>query len=79
MTTQQAIELLRQQYVQDKFHFDFRVSMLIAGDSKKKLRQDIIKELTGEVRPLTKCGMYAAADILKASFEQFKLFSHEEG
>lgn len=71
---QQVIETLRSEYSSNRFQFDFNVSMYIAGDSNKTLRQEIIKLVTGEKRPLTKCGMHAVSDLLKAKFEQHTLF-----
>lgn len=29
----------------------------------------------GEKRPVSKCGMYAVADVLKYSFQQYNLFN----
>jgi hypothetical protein len=74
MNAKDAIQHLRQFYTVDRFNFDLNVSMVIAGDSKKKLRQAIVKELTGEDKPLRECSMYAVSDLLKASYEQLQLF-----
>lgn len=74
MQTETVINHLKEVYTGDKFNFDFQVSMLIAGDSNKSLRQDIVLKITGEKKPLSKCGMYAVADILRANFDQLALF-----
>jgi hypothetical protein len=74
MNTAAAIEKLRQFYSADRFHFEFNCSMLIAGPANKKLRQAIVKELTGEDLPASKTGLHFVSDILKAKFEQLTLF-----
>jgi hypothetical protein len=74
MHTQQAIQLLQKSYNDEPRSFDFYASMIIAGDQNKRLRQDIVKVLTGEVKPVSKCGIYAVIDHLKANFQQSKLF-----
>jgi hypothetical protein len=70
------IETLRRQYTADRFTFDLSIAMYISGDSNKRLRQEIMQILTGEQKPraLSKCGMYAVSDMLKAHYEQMKLF-----
>lgn len=75
-TAKDLIEQLRPYYDANRFRFELYISMYIAGDSKRRLRQELIQELTGELkpRPISKCGMYAVADLLKAHYEQLKLF-----
>jgi hypothetical protein len=74
MNTTQAIEQLRTVHTTNRFQFEFNCSMVLAGDSNRKLRQSIVKEITGEVWPVTKCGFHKVADLLKAHFEQLQLF-----
>lgn len=75
-TAKQLIEQLRPQYNADRYKFDMQISMYLSGDSKKRLRQEIVQELKGELkpRPVKDCGLYAVADLLKAYYEQLKLF-----
>ncbi len=73
LSPQQTIDKLRDVYVSDNFQFDFNVSMYIAGDGNKYLRQSIIKILTGQELPASKCGMYACSDALKQNFEQLTI------
>lgn len=68
------IELLRNEYNADRFHFEMNVSMFLAGPNNKGLRVQIMEILTHTKMPATKCGMYAVADKLKADFEQISLF-----
>lgn len=65
---------LKSTYTGNRTLFDFTVSQYIAGDHNKELRRELVKLATGERRPLTKCGMYATADALKQSFDQYQLF-----
>lgn len=74
LTAEKVIEELRTVYNGNRFQFDFAVSQWIAGDHNKELRRQIVKILTAETRPLTKCGMYAVSDVLKNNFDQIKLF-----
>ena len=71
--SQKLIDQLREVYTGNRFHFDFEVAMRISGDRNKELRREIVQELTGETRPLSKCGMYAVSDLLKNNFDQLKL------
>jgi len=71
--SQKMIEQLRTVYTGDRFYFDFHVSQSISGDHNKELRREMIFELTGEKKPLSKCGMYAVSDALKNNFDQLKL------
>ncbi len=72
--SQKLIAALRAVYTGDKFHFDFHVSQWISGDRNKQLRREIMLDITGENKPLSKCGLYAVADALKNSFDQLTLF-----
>jgi hypothetical protein len=74
MTTRQTIDLLKSLYVADDFQFEFQCSMYLAGDHHKELRQDIIKEITGELVPKNKAGLHKVSKVLKESFEQLTLF-----
>lgn len=69
-----TINKLKEVYTGDNTSFDFFVSQWVSGDSNKPLRQEIIKQITGEKKPVSKCGMYAVADVLKYSFQQYNLF-----
>lgn len=73
-TPTEVIDLLREVYASDRFEFDSNVCTYLSGDSLKQLRQGIILKITGEKRPLTKCGMFAVSDVLKAYYEQYSLF-----
>lgn len=75
--TDRAIEIreqLRKVYDGNKFQFDFYVSQYIAGNHNRQLRQELILNITGERRPVIKCGIHAVADVLKHSFDQLQLF-----
>lgn len=65
---------MKNHYESDKFHFDFKMSMFLSGDRNKKKRKAIVKYITGEDKPISKCGLYQVTDLLKAYFEQYKLF-----
>jgi hypothetical protein len=54
--------------------FDFYVMQHVSGDNNKELRREIIMQITGERKPLTKCSTFATADVLKNSFQQYSLF-----
>ena len=69
-----TINQLKEIFNADHSAFDFKVSMFISGNSNKELRREIAKQLTGEVKPLTQCGMYAISDLMTASFRQYQLF-----
>ena len=71
---QAVIDQIRQVYASDRFYFDCHIAQRLSGDHNKELRRDIVREITGETRPLSKCGMYAVSDVLKAHFEQLSLF-----
>jgi hypothetical protein len=58
----------------NSFQFSFDCSMYLAGDQNKELRRQIIFQLTGEQRPLTRCGLFSTEDALKNSFQQYSLF-----
>lgn len=69
-----TIAQLKEIYLTNRPSFDFYVSQYVSGDSNKELRREIIRQMTGEEKPLTKCGMYAVSDILQTSFSQYQLF-----
>jgi hypothetical protein len=71
---EKIIEELKKLYVADQFKFDFNVSMFLAGNHKKKLRQDVMAFLTGVKPPANKCGIHAVSERIKASIEQYTLF-----
>ena len=71
---QQTIDKLKAVFVNDRFQFDFAVSQYIAGDGKKKLRQEIAQLVTGQQIAFSKCSMYAVSDMLMAKFQQTTLF-----
>lgn len=73
MTTEATIDLLKKGYIADSFHFAFNCSMLLAGDSNKKLRRAIALHL-GHDLPQSKCGLTNVSAMIKASIEQGKLF-----
>lgn len=75
-TAKEFIEQLRDQYNSDRYRFDMNIAMYLSGDTKKRLRQEIVQELKGELKPppVSKCGLYVVADLLKAYYEQLKLF-----
>jgi len=70
-----VINRLKQSFVNDSTLFDFHCSQYISGAVNRELRREIARQLTGEVKPLTQCGMYAVADVMKASFQQYSLFT----
>ena len=70
-----TINSLKEVYMKDIRCFDFYVSQYISGDGNKGLRQEIVKQLTGEDKPKSKCGMYAVSDTLRNSFTQYSLFN----
>lgn len=69
-----VINQLKEVFLVNQKGFDFQVSVYISGNSNKLLRQEIAKQLTGEVKPFSQCGMYAISDLLTASFMQYQLF-----
>ena len=70
----EAIAKLKNEYAADNFQFEMNCSMLLDGNDKRKLRQEIIRQITGETKPVSKCGLIAASQVLKANFEQLTLF-----
>jgi len=68
------IDQLRPKYNSNRYQFDIIVIPLIQGKLKKKLRQAIIYQITGEERPLEKCGNFAVTNALFNSFIQLQLF-----
>lgn len=73
-TINNTIETLRNYHTEGPQTFDFSVSMVLAGNHNKELRRQIIYYITGKLQPISKCGMYAAADALKNYFNQPTLF-----
>jgi len=69
-----TVNRLKENWLQDPAMMDFHCAQVISGNHNKTLRQEIVKQLTGEVRPISQCGMYAVSDIMKASFMQYSLF-----
>ena len=67
------INRMKEYYCSDRFQFDFYIAQFLSGNGNKQLRRGIVKQLTGEDRPASKCGMYAVSDILKSSFEQYQM------
>lgn len=74
MKAKEVIAKLKEDYVADNFHFAFVCSQYLAGNDKKRLRVEIMEELTGEKLPATKCGLHTVSDAVKASIEQLTLF-----
>lgn len=68
------IEELRKCFVNDHFRFLFNVSMYLAGDNNKYLRQEIVMKITGEKRPVSKCGIVAVELELSKIFTQYSIF-----
>lgn len=74
MDTNTIIQAIRAEFNAQPANLDFICAMLISGNHNKETRREIIKLTTGEYRPLSKCGMYAAANALKNYFNQPTLF-----
>jgi hypothetical protein len=75
---QQATNLinrLKEEYLKDPSQFDFWAAQLISGNSNKSVRQTIVQQVTGEVRPISQCGLWGTVDVLKYSFQQYSLFN----
>lgn len=68
------IEELRKEFQMDMLQFQMNVSMFLAGNHNRKRRQELIRRLTGETRPVTKCGLTAVTFELNKEFTQGKLF-----
>jgi len=68
------IEDLRKEFQMDLLQFQMNVSMFLAGNHNKRRRQELIQRLTGEKRPVTKCGLTAVTFELNKEFTQTKLF-----
>lgn len=71
---EELIEDLRKEFQMDLLQFQMNVSMFLAGNHNRKKRQELIKRLTGEQRPVTKCGLTAVTFELNKEFTQTKLF-----
>lgn len=72
---QNMIDKLREFHTTDRLQFDGWCATYLSGDHNKELRQDICTTLTGTPQPKSKSGLFRTADLLKAHFEQFNLFS----
>lgn len=68
------IDTLKQEYEADAFAFMFKLSGRIGGKHQKRLRQQILTELTGEELPASKCTLELVSNHIKASKEQLTLF-----
>jgi hypothetical protein len=74
LTPNQVITELRQAFINDRFQFDMLCTTYLSGDHNKQLRKDVVKIVTAEDRPSTKCGLFAVSDILRGHFNQQTLF-----
>lgn len=74
MPIEELIEEIRKEFTDNLLLFQGRVSMFLAGDHNKRRRKEVIKRLTGEDRPITKCGLTAVTFELNKEFTQTKLF-----
>lgn len=75
--TDRSIEIinkLKAVYDGNRFQFDFFVAQYLSGDNNKAMRQEVVLQVTGNKLPASKCGMYATADLLRNSFNQYQLF-----
>lgn len=54
--------------------FDFLVNQYVNGDHNKQLRQEIIKVVTGQSKPLTQCTIFAVSNCLRNNFDQLSIF-----
>lgn len=70
----EIIQRLRNAYTGNPFQFDAAVGQFVTGEHNKKLRQEIIYQVTGDKKPVTKCAVYAVSTYLKNSFDQLSLF-----
>lgn len=70
----QIKKLLQSEYDGNRTRFDFTISQYISGDHNKELRRELMRLATGEIKPISKCGMHATGDALKNSFDQYVLF-----
>lgn len=74
ISEEKIISDLKKSFDNDRFRFDLQCSMYLAGDHHKRLRQQIIKTVTGQTRPITKCGLHSVSDVLISKFQQPELF-----
>jgi len=74
MSPETIINELQKAFVNDHFKFAFTVSMYLAGDHNRRVRQAIIQIVTGEKKPANKCGIHAVEIALNAKFTQHELF-----
>ncbi len=70
----ELIERLRKSYSANRFQFECSVTQTVQGKKIAVVRQEIIRQVTQEKRPLTRCSTSAVTDCLKAHFEQMTLF-----
>jgi hypothetical protein len=68
-----VIATLKAIFENDPFHLDFSCAMMIAGNGNKELRRAIMKELTGEDLPLSRCGLGSVQSTLEESFNKLPL------
>lgn len=71
---QKIISEISALYNPDAYIFSMNCSMFIAGDDKRLLRQEIIRQLTGKSLPKSRCEFLYTTEVMKASIEQPKLF-----
>jgi len=74
MQPDQIITELKNLFKLNDLNFSFTCAMYLAGDSKKQIRKEIMFKLTGEDKPLSKCGLHAVETALTTSFIQYQLF-----
>jgi len=53
--------------------FDFHCAQYLSGANNIMLRQEIARQLTGQLPPAKASGIYAIADVMKNSFSQYSL------
>lgn len=70
-----VINRLKQSFLNDSTVFGFHCSQYISGMVNRELRREITRQLTGEVKPFYECGMFPVVDLMKASFQQYSLFT----
>jgi len=72
--TTELIQTLKTEYDHEPRNFEFIASIYISGDCNKPVRQAIIKQITGEQKPVSKCNFTAVVNELQNHFNQFNLF-----
>lgn len=68
------IERLGLAYIHHKPEFDFHVTQYLSGNHNKQMRREVIRQATGEILPLTQCGIFAVSNALKVKYDQLTLF-----